>query len=83
MNPHINLQVGEPVAVSFTVGDSPHLSLGGGPIPDYHGEYEVTPTQETQVLHTAGERLLRDVVVNPIPSNYGLITWNGSVLTIS
>ena len=23
------------------------------------------------------------VVVGPIPSNYGLITWNGTILTVS
>lgn len=27
--------------------------------------------------------LSTQIVVNAIPSNYGLITWNGSVLTVS
>ena len=49
----------------------------------YTGEYEVTPSAETQTLNTAGLRLTRPVMVNPIPQNYGLITWNGSFLTIS
>lgn len=49
----------------------------------YTGEYEVTPSAETQTLNTAGFRLTRPVMVNPIPQNYGLITWNGSFLTIS
>lgn len=49
----------------------------------YTGEYEVTPSAETQTLNTAGLRLTRPVIVNPIPQNYGLITWNGSFLTIS
>ena len=52
-------------------------------LPAYAGPYEVTPTQETQVLQTDRLRMTSDVVVNPIPSNYGLITWNGSVLTVS
>lgn len=52
-------------------------------IADYHGPYEVTPTREAQVLPTAGRRMASDVVVNPIPSNYGLITWNGATLTVS
>lgn len=51
--------------------------------PDYEGAYEVTPTEYTQTLETAEKRLLRDVVINPIPNNYGLITWDGSTLTVS
>lgn len=49
----------------------------------YSGEYEVTPTTEEQTLATAGKTLARDVVVAPIPRNYGLITYNGSILTVS
>lgn len=49
----------------------------------YTGAYEVTPSAETQTLDTEGLRLTRPVVVNPIPNNYGLITWNGSFLTVS
>lgn len=57
--------------------------VGGGSGPAYRGPYEVTPTSETQVLPTEGKRMTADVVVNPIPSNYGLITWDGSKLTVS
>ena len=49
----------------------------------YTGEYEVTPSAETQTLDTAGLRLTRPVTVNPIPQNYGLITYNGAVLSVS
>lgn len=49
----------------------------------YHGPTEVTPTQSTQELLTAGKVVLSNITVNPIPSNYGLITYNGSVLTVS
>lgn len=51
--------------------------------PTYQGEYTVTPSMETQVIPIAGLMANEDVIVNPIPSNYGLITWNGSVLTVS
>lgn len=51
--------------------------------PAYEGVYEVTPSAETQTLDTAGKRLTQPVTINPIPSNYGLITWNGSFLTVS
>ena len=51
--------------------------------PVYEGEYEVTPTDRIQILATEGKLMMSDVVVNPIPSNYGLIGWNGSYLTVS
>ena len=54
-----------------------------GDVPAYAGPYEVTPSAEKQTLRTAGRLPSGDIVVNPIPSNYGLITWNGSVLTVS
>lgn len=50
---------------------------------EYTGAYEVTPTQGTQVLDTRNLMMTSNVTVNPIPSNYGLITWNGSTLTVS
>ena len=53
------------------------------PLPAYTGPTTVTPSQETQVLNTAALSVYEDITVNPIPSNYGLITWNGSVLTVS
>lgn len=49
----------------------------------YEGSYEVTPSAETQTLPTSGLLMSHDVVVNPIPSQYGLITYNGSILTVS
>lgn len=52
-------------------------------LPVYDGAYEVTPTQETQVLDTALKAMSGNVIVKPIPSNYGLITWNGNTLTVS
>ena len=67
-------------------GDTVRLTASEGvPIypADYTGEYTVTPTQETQVLPTEGLMMTHDVTVNPIPSNYGLITWTGSVLIVS
>ena len=51
--------------------------------PIYDGPIEITPSRETQVLETQGKILITNIVVNPIPKNYGLITWNGSVLTVS
>lgn len=49
----------------------------------YEGPYEATPTQFTQTLSTEGFTMAQDVIIHPIPSNYGLITYNGSILTVS
>ncbi|MCR5448464.1 MAG: hypothetical protein K6F23_03640 [Solobacterium sp.] len=49
----------------------------------YVGAYEVTPSANIQTLSTADLMMQDNVTINPIPSNYGLITWNGSALTVS
>ena len=51
--------------------------------PAYEGPTEVTPSSETQTLDTRNFRMTENVVIKPIPQNYGLITWNGSTLTVS
>lgn len=51
--------------------------------PAYPGPYEVTPSDTEQVLNTDAFYMNGNVTINPIPSNYGLITWNGSTLTVS
>ena len=52
-------------------------------VEEYTGAYEFTPTQGTQVIEIANKKATADITINPIPSNYGLITWNGSTLTVS
>lgn len=54
----------------------------GGAPETYSGPYQVTPTQTVQILETNGKMMKDDVTVNPIPSNYGRITWNGATLTV-
>ena len=51
--------------------------------PSYDGPYEVTPSASEQVLETDQLCMVGDITINPIPSNYGLITWDGSSLTVS
>ena len=50
---------------------------------EYEGEYTVTPTQVRQVLSTNRKVMTDDITIEPIPSNYGLITWDGSTITVS
>ena len=70
-------------------GDKPlklsqiNVGGGGGSRPHYQGQTEFVPTQGYQTVHTAGYLVDTDIVIDPIPSNYGKITWNGAVLTVS
>ena len=64
-------------------GLSGGLSLDVATAPAYDGPYEFTPTNEAQVVEIRGKQATSDITINPIPSNYGLITWNGSTLTVS
>lgn len=49
----------------------------------YEGEYEITPTNATQTIEIANLRATQNITIKAIPENYGLITWNGSSLTVS
>lgn len=48
----------------------------------YEGQYQITPNAETQVLYTKRLAMIDNVTINPIPSNYGEIIWDGSTLTV-
>lgn len=73
-------QTVEVTSRSYQIG----VTTGILPITDiYGGAYEITPTNASQTLETAHLMMRENVVVNPIPSNYGLIAWNGAVLTVS
>lgn len=49
----------------------------------YEGSYEFTPSEQAQTIEIADKKALHDILINPIPSNYGLITWDGTKLTVS
>ena len=49
----------------------------------YEGAYTVDPGQSAVVLETRNLWMHENVTVNPIPNYYGLITWDGSKLTVS
>ena len=55
----------------------------GSPYPVYEGPVTVTPAATTQILETENTTVLSNIEIGPIPDNYGLITWDGSVLIVS
>jgi len=64
----------------YRIGISSAVVAGGLP---YSGEYKVTPKRTRQTLETEGCTLAKDITIEPIPSNYGLISWNGAFLRVS
>lgn len=75
----ITFDVVKKPAVDFAV-DNVRVAAGSEP---YEGNYEITPSEELQTLPTANRMLARDIVVAPIPQNYGRITYNGGGITIT
>ena len=51
-------------------------------IPAYTGSYSATPTTSTQTLSTANKLMTSDFEVEPIPSDYGHVSYDGSVMTV-
>ena len=66
-----------------SVGMETGFVVVSGLSPHYSGEYEITPTAEQQTIAINGMVADADIIIDPIPSNYGLITWNGTTLTVS
>ena len=52
-------------------------------VDEYSGPYEFTPGDTPQVVEIANKKAADNITINPIPQNYGLITWNGATLTVS
>lgn len=77
----VHLRVVEDGPIAF--GASEYVPMVPIPLPEYDGPYEVTPTSAAQTLPTAGLAMAADLTVAPIPSNYGLISVSGHVITVS
>lgn len=67
------------VSIPVTLGAAYQMREGS----IYDGPYEFTPSQETQYAETADKVLINRIRINPIPSQYGLVTYNGSIITVS
>lgn len=65
--------------IAMTIGTTYAMSTAD----DYEGAYEFTPTESTQTVQIEGKKATQDIVINPIPTNYGRITWNGSFIKVS
>ena len=68
--------------VSAEQGLSGTLTIAGS-IPSYPGPYMVTPGDAEQVIACEGLLMPQDIIIQPVPSNYGRISWDGVTLTVS
>ena len=69
-------------------GITADISAGGmirlPPIEErYEGEYQFTPSDEAQTIEIGGLIAAENIVIRPIPNNYGLVTYNGFEITVS
>ena len=48
----------------------------------FTGDYKYTPSQSQQIIPISGKKATSNIIIDPIPNNYGLISWNGSILTV-
>lgn len=62
--------------ISKSIDSQPNLNF-------YNGSYIFTPNKENQTIETNNKFLTENIIINSIPSNYGLISWDGSILTVS
>ena len=90
MSKHVEFRIRDPDPLLFALEDSdPIMFTLGDPIvksdilPAYEGPYNIIPAAVEQILNTKNKALSDVITVAPIPQNYGLITWNGSIITVS
>ena len=66
---------------SVSVPASPSLVVEIGGVP-YSGSYDFTPTDEVQTIACEDRLMMQDITIQPIPSNYGKVSWDGAAITI-
>jgi len=83
----VKFSTNDPIPVKFNAPDAfaakfdKHIVV---PVTNYYdGEYSITPADEPQTIPIIGKTARQNITVGAIPNNYGLITWNGSTITVS
>lgn len=86
----VTLTVTEPTTANLVLAVPNVVTLevdaaygGGGSTPVYTGSYAWTPSTSSQTIPISGLKASSDITIDAIPSNYGLITWDGSKITVS
>lgn len=81
MNVHFNQ--GDAFICEMSTEESFKVDVATSFLPEtYEGQCEVIPSASGQILNTEGKVCLSNIIIKPIPSNYGRIEWNGSTLSV-
>lgn len=48
----------------------------------YDGSYDFIPTEQAQTIQISDKTARANIIIEPIPSNYGRITYNGSTILV-
>lgn len=51
-------------------------------LPVYTGQTVITPSDIAQTLATAEKVVASNIIINPIPENYGRLLYSGNTLTV-
>lgn len=78
----IDFEPATSMLVNMQEAESFSVSMDGISEEDYHGAYSFTPSEDAQIIETAGKLLRENIIIEPIPSYYGRVEWDGSALTI-
>lgn len=49
----------------------------------YEGEYLFQPSDDEQIIEIADKTATQNIVIEPIPNNYGLIEYDGTTIRVS
>lgn len=86
----VDMDVGTPTKVPMSVETPTTVGMGFNETinviirPITLEDKSITPSDNAQIVtFDEGYQGLRQVTVDPIPSNYGKIEWNGSVLSVT
>lgn len=72
-----------PMRVAAAAEDVPmKVAVSFASVDEYGGPFEFTPTDSEQVAHTQDRVLYRDIMIHPIPQNWGRIVYDGITITV-
>lgn len=58
------------------------VNRGGIVHTEYQGATIYTPLAIPQTIQARGKIVLENIIINPIPQNYGRVSFNGRVMTV-
>ena len=67
----------QPIPMSYT---APIQIITG--VDWYDGSYDFIPTEQAQTIQISDKTARANITIEPIPTNYGRITYNGSTILV-